>query len=79
MKREMRFRNIQVAQVCSYLIGYAAVAVTMAFAGYGVWSLVAAQLTQPLLYSLIAYVNVKHSLRLVSIIQAAGCSDSVPR
>ena len=62
MKRQMRFGPIQTAQVFSYLIGYALVGVTMAYAGFGVWSLVAAQLTQPLLYSLLAYSHVRHSL-----------------
>ncbi len=63
MKRQMRFQSVQIAQVSSYLLGYALVGVTMAFAGCGVWSLVAAQLSQPLLYSLIAYAHVRHSLR----------------
>jgi PST family polysaccharide transporter len=63
LKRKMRFRPIQAAQIVSYLAGYAIVGVTMAYLGYGVWSLVAAQLTQPLLYSVIAYANVRHSLR----------------
>jgi PST family polysaccharide transporter len=63
LKRELHFRTIQAAQLLSYLVGYAFLGVAMAYAGLGVWSLVAAQLTQPLLYSLIAYAKVRHSLR----------------
>jgi PST family polysaccharide transporter len=63
MKRHMRFRSLQMAQVLSYLIGYAGVGIVMAYTGYGVWSLVTAQLFQALLYSLMAYTNVRHPLR----------------
>jgi O-antigen/teichoic acid export membrane protein len=61
LKRRMDFRTIQIAQVSSYLIGYAAVGVLAALLGCGVWSLVAAQLAQPFLYSLIAYRYTRHS------------------
>lgn len=63
LKRRMDFRTIQIAQVSSYLIGYAAVGVLAASLGCGVWSLVAAQLAQPLLYSLVAYWFTRHSVR----------------
>jgi PST family polysaccharide transporter len=65
LKRNLRFKSIQAAQVLSYLIGYAAVGITMACTGFGVWSLVAAQLVQPLLYSAIVYATVRHSVRPV--------------
>lgn len=46
LRREMRFRGIAVAEVSAYVVGYAAVGITMAFTGFGVWSLVAAALSQ---------------------------------
>ena len=63
LKRQMRFRPIQIAQITSYLVGYAVVGVAMAYAGSGVWSLVAAQLAQSFLYSLVVYLKVRHSVR----------------
>jgi len=63
LKRRMDFRALQTAQVSSYLIGYGAVGVAAAYLGLGVWSLVAAQLIQPLLYSVHTYWYVRHSLR----------------
>src|SRR5258708_33899105 len=59
----MGFGTVKMVQVSSYLIGYAAVGVSAAYLGAGVWSLVAAQLMQPLLYSLHTYWHVRHSLR----------------
>lgn len=63
LKRRMDFPTLQMAQVSSYLIGYAGVGVLAACFGLGVWSLVIAQLTQPLLCSLHTYWRVRHSLR----------------
>ena len=63
LKRNLRFRPIQAAQISSYLLGYAGVGLTMACTGFGVWSLVAAQLAQPLLYSLMVYAVTTHSVR----------------
>jgi lipopolysaccharide exporter len=61
LKRTMGFRVIQTAQIFSYLLGYAVVGIGLAYAGLGVWSLVAAQLCQPLLYSVLVYFQVRHS------------------
>lgn len=47
--RDMRFRSIALTNVAAYTLGYAAVGVVTAFLGWGVWSLVAAALTQSLL------------------------------
>jgi O-antigen/teichoic acid export membrane protein len=63
LKRRMDFRTIQVAQISSYLFGYAALGVLAALLGCGVWSLVAAQLAQPFLYSVIAYRSTRHPVR----------------
>ena len=52
LKRQMAFRRLQVAQIGSYLIGYVLVGIVMAMRGWGVWSLIAAQLVQSAGYSL---------------------------
>jgi PST family polysaccharide transporter len=63
LKRRMDFRAIQVAQISSYLFGYAGLGVLGALLGWGVWSLVAAQLAQPLLYAVVAYRYTRHSVQ----------------
>ena len=44
LKRDLNFRSIAVIEVTSYILGYLCIGITMAFLGYGVWSLVFAAL-----------------------------------
>lgn len=53
LKRSFAFKELQLAQLLGYLVGYLGVGVPMAIAGFGVWSLVCAWLMQALV-SLIA-------------------------
>jgi O-antigen/teichoic acid export membrane protein len=46
LRRRFAFRAIALAEIGSYLIGYALVGVVLAFSGFGAWSLVAASLGQ---------------------------------
>ena len=46
MQRAMRFRELAMIQLCSYLFGYALVAVTLASLDFGAWALVFGQLSQ---------------------------------
>lgn len=46
LRRRMDFRAVQIAQIASYILGYAAVGIVMAMRGTGLWSLVWAQLAQ---------------------------------
>jgi PST family polysaccharide transporter len=62
LKRRLDFRRAQGASVVSYVIGYAAVGIPLAFYGAGVWSLVAAQLVQASMCSLLLYRAAPHSL-----------------
>jgi lipopolysaccharide exporter len=63
LRRQFRFRVDSIAEVLSYLFGYGAIGIPLALAGYGVWSLVFATLSQALLTALIAYGAVRHDLR----------------
>lgn len=51
LQRNMRFRAIALIAFGSYLFGYALVAVTLAFAGFGIWALVWGHVTQQVLAS----------------------------
>lgn len=62
LSRRQNTRPIQTAIVLSNAIAYLGVAIPMALLGWGVWSLVAAYLTQSLLNSVLVYLRVRHSL-----------------
>jgi len=53
LRRALRFRALALAEIAAYAGGYAAVAVTLALAGAGAWSLVAGGLAQAGLLSLL--------------------------
>lgn len=46
LSRELRFRAVQIGLLAGYVVGYIGVGVPLALAGYGAWSIVAAQLCQ---------------------------------
>ena len=62
LRRAMRFKVIQYANLSSYLIGYLAVGIPLAFHGAGVWSIVFAYLTQCLVNSIALFAFARHSL-----------------
>jgi len=49
LRRAMRFRSLALIEISAYLVGYGLVGLGCAWAGYGVWALVAATLTQALI------------------------------
>ncbi|RPD44966.1 lipopolysaccharide biosynthesis protein [Hymenobacter sediminis] len=63
LRRTMRFRALAVAEVSSFTLGYMGVGVALAWAGWGAWSLVGAQLSQALLLALFSYATTRHSVR----------------
>jgi PST family polysaccharide transporter len=63
LRRSLRLRDLFVIETTSYLVGYAIVAIGMAFAGFGMWSLVGGALLQRFLASALALSRVRHSVR----------------
>jgi PST family polysaccharide transporter len=63
LKRQLAFKQLFFVDTFSYLLGYGVVAVTMALAGSGVWSLVAAALAQTTIASAAMVLLVRHSMR----------------
>jgi O-antigen/teichoic acid export membrane protein len=61
--RELRFRLYVALDVASYVVGYALVGVLLAWQGYGVWSLVAANLCQVTLRTITMYLVTRHAVR----------------
>lgn len=64
LRRKMKFKQIQTAQVISFFVGYVCVGLPLALFGFGVWSLVAAQLLQSGLNALIVFLAAHHSLAI---------------
>jgi O-antigen/teichoic acid export membrane protein len=63
LRRRLDFRGFQQAQAGSYLLAYCGVGLSLAALGYGIWSLVIAQLLQSLLFSAALYRRTRHSIR----------------
>jgi O-antigen/teichoic acid export membrane protein len=63
LRRDLDMKSDQIAQVVAYLAGFVVVGVGGAFVGLGPWSLIGALLTQLIVYVLIAYARVQHTIR----------------
>jgi O-antigen/teichoic acid export membrane protein len=63
LRRDLNMKSYQLAQIVAYLIGYVGVGIGGAFVGLGAWSLIGALIMQTLVFVLIAYSQIPHSLR----------------
>jgi O-antigen/teichoic acid export membrane protein len=63
LNRALRFRAVQTGVITGYVAGFILVAVPMAFAGMGAWSIVVGQLVQATLTSVITVVQVGQMAR----------------
>jgi PST family polysaccharide transporter len=72
LRRRLDFRSIQLAQVGSYLVGFVGVGVTSAWLGAGVWSLVAAWVTQAVVATAIQFLYAPHDI--VPVVRFASTS-----
>ena len=62
LSRDLRFGCVQIVQVASNTVAFLFVGIPLAFAGFGVWSLVWAYLCQRFLELALAYLYTRHSL-----------------
>jgi PST family polysaccharide transporter len=69
--RQLRFRLFVALDVGSYIVGYACIGVWLAWQGYGIWALVAANLAQVTLRTLAMYAATRHPVRPSSDLQAS--------
>jgi len=63
LRRNLDLKGIQLAQVMSYTLSYIVLGIPLAFLGFGVWSLIAAQLSQSLLYTAFTYLRARHPVK----------------
>lgn len=64
LRLQMRYKEIQMALIVSYLAAYPVVGLFLALHGYGIWSLLAALYVQTALQAGILYFYCRHGLRL---------------
>lgn len=62
LKRNLNFRNIQLAQISGFIGGYILTGLPLALAGWEVWALVIAWLVQSTLTLILLYASQRHSL-----------------
>ena len=62
MRREFQFQLLSVVEIVSYAIGFGVIGVSMAALGYGAWSLIIANIVQPLCLVVLAVVLGKQSM-----------------
>jgi len=63
LRRNLDFRWINIIQIISYSIGYLGVGIPLAYQGAGVWSLVAAWLTQSFIMLVMTFIRHPHSIK----------------
>ncbi len=63
LTRELRFRLYIALDAGAYVLGYALVGVVLAWYGYGVWSLVIANVAQVTVRTIAMYLATRHSIR----------------
>ncbi len=54
LRRDLRFRELNTADLLAYAIGYGVTAVTLALQGFGVWSLVWGEIMHKAVYTIVA-------------------------
>jgi lipopolysaccharide exporter len=62
LRRQARFKRVNAIEVFSYIVGYGAVGIWCASRGLGVWSLVAATLSQQALVIVAGFLSVRYPL-----------------
>jgi O-antigen/teichoic acid export membrane protein len=63
LRRQLQFRLLTIIEIISYAVGFGVVGVSMAMLGYGAWSLIAANIVQPLCLLALAVPLGKQSIR----------------
>jgi PST family polysaccharide transporter len=71
LSRDLKFRQYVKLDVGAYIVGYAGVGVVLAWLGYGVWALVAAQLGQSFTRATLMYLATRHSIKPSFNLQAS--------
>ena len=63
LRRQLQFQLLTLIEIISYAVGFGAVGVSMALLGYGAWSLIVANIVQPICFLTLAVPLAKQSIR----------------
>ena len=64
LRRNFHFKQLMVASILAYLVGYGLTAVFLAFQGFGVWSLVWGEITHRVIHTMMVVLYSPQDLRL---------------
>jgi PST family polysaccharide transporter len=73
LRRNLDFKWANIIEITSYSIGYIAIGIPLAFYGAGVWSLVAAWITQAFITLILSVIRCPHSVK--PLLWYDGASD----
>jgi len=65
LRRNLKFRSLAITEVISYMLGYGMIGITLAYNGFGVWSLVAGALSQSAFLAILSYLFSRHALSFI--------------
>ncbi len=65
LRRNLEFRSLAIISIVSYVVGYGGVGVTLAYSGFGVWSLVIGALSQSTILAVLSYLFSRHTLAFI--------------
>ena len=66
LRRKLAFRELAIAELFSYIIGYGLIGILLAYNRFGVWSLVAGALSQSTILATMAYFFCRHRISLIA-------------
>lgn len=72
LRRELEFKKINIIHLSSYMLSYFSIGIPLALLSFGVWSLVAAQLSQALLQTIFTALIRRHPIKPVLIHKDRG-------
>lgn len=64
IKRSLNFKRLAISEISAFLIGYLIVGIGSALAGFGVWSLVFASLSQTAILAILTFLTIRHDVSL---------------
>jgi lipopolysaccharide exporter len=64
IRRNLKFKTLAIRSMISYIIAYVGIGISLAYFGFGLWSLVIAYVSQTFINGVLAYVMVRHSVLL---------------
>ena len=65
LRRNLEFRSLAITEIISYVLGYGMIGITLAYNGFGVWSLVAGALSQSAFLTILSYMFSRHKLLFI--------------